>query len=61
MIKRKYGYPKLIKGTKCETCLGCNRLELIDFMGIYPCENYIGGMTNERDSGRDTENDETVF
>lgn len=49
------------KGTKCETCLGCNRLELMDFMGIYRCDNYIGGMTNGDDSGRNTEINETIL
>lgn len=28
---------------KCKTCLGCNRLELIEFKGTYRCENYIKG------------------
>lgn len=37
----KYGYKELIG--KCKTCLGCNRLENIDFKGVYRCENYIKG------------------
>lgn len=28
---------------KCYTCLGCNRLELEDFNGIYRCNNYVEG------------------
>lgn len=28
---------------KCFTCLGCNRLELEDFNGIYRCQNYMKG------------------
>ena len=31
----KYGYKEL-KG-KCKTCLGCNRLEDINFKGVYRC------------------------
>ena len=30
-------------GTKCSTCLGCNRLEDINFKEVYRCENYIRG------------------
>lgn len=29
----------LRKGTVCEDCLGCNRLELEEFEGVYWCKN----------------------
>ena len=32
----KYGYRELVG--KCKTCLGCNRLEDINFKGVYRCE-----------------------
>lgn len=28
---------------KCNSCLGCNRLENKDFKGTYRCENYVKG------------------
>ena len=37
----KEKYPEL-KG-KCKICLGCNKLEEIDFAGYYRCENYMRG------------------
>lgn len=57
----KYGYKDLKENTKCKTCLGCNRLELIDFTGVYRCENYIGGMLDGYDGRRDTKNNETIL
>lgn len=27
--------------TKCSTCLGCNRLEDINFNGVSSCNNYV--------------------
>ena len=27
--------------TKCQTCYGCNRLELPEFNEVYRCENYV--------------------
>lgn len=35
----KYNYPQLIG--KCVKCIGCNRLELENFKGVWRCENYI--------------------
>ena len=35
----KYNYPEL-KG-KCKKCIGCNRLEDLNFKGILRCENYF--------------------
>jgi len=35
----KSNYQKL-EG-KCKDCIGCNRLELEDFKGIWRCKNYI--------------------
>lgn len=32
---------------KCYTCLGCNRLELESFNGVYRCENYIKGVNED--------------
>ena len=31
------------KKYKCYKCLGCNRLMLEDFKGVYRCNNYIKG------------------
>lgn len=36
-------YPQLRENSKCITCLGCNRLELEEFIGVLRCENYIKG------------------
>lgn len=30
----------LNRGTKCQTCLGCNKLEEEDFVGVYGCDSY---------------------
>lgn len=32
------------KQYKCYTCLGCNRLSLENFKGVYRCNNYIKGV-----------------
>lgn len=32
----------------CFTCLGCNRLELEEFNGVYRCNNYAKG-TEKKD------------
>ena len=42
----KEKYPEL-KG-KCKTCLGCNKLEEINFTGYYRCENYVRGAEDEQ-------------
>lgn len=34
--------------TKCKTCLGCNKLEDINFKEIYRCENYMRGAKDEQ-------------
>lgn len=34
----KYGYKEL-KG-KCKSCIGCNRLEALEFNGVERCEYY---------------------
>lgn len=38
-------YPEL--HGKCPTCLGCNRLDLKDFKGVYRCDYYMEGENNE--------------
>lgn len=35
----KYNYPPI--ETKCEKCLGCNRLEDENFKGIWRCKYFI--------------------
>lgn len=53
----KYGYKDLVG--KCKTCLfGCERLEDINFIGVYRCEYYLGGMKNGDDNRRHIDNDE---
>ena len=39
-------YPEL--HGKCLTCLGCNRLDLKDFKGVYRCDSYVEGEKNDR-------------
>lgn len=34
--------------TKCKTCLGCNRQELLNFKEIYRCKNYMRGAKDEQ-------------
>lgn len=41
------------KQYKCYTCLGCNRLLLEDFKGVYRCNNYIKG-AKEDEQNRNT-------
>lgn len=36
---------------KCKKCLGCNRLENLEFAGVYRCEYAIEGEKNERKPG----------
>jgi len=36
---KKYCWEEI--NNKCKKCLGCNRLELENFKGVYRCENYI--------------------
>ncbi len=44
--------------TKCKTCLGCNRLEDINFKEVYRCENYVRGREdNGREVTRNSKND----
>lgn len=38
-------YPELYG--KCPTCLGCNRLDLKDFKGVYRCNSYVKGGNDE--------------
>lgn len=40
--------------TKCSTCLGCNRLEDINFKGVYRCNNYIKGKETKDEENRNT-------
>lgn len=35
---------------KCDTCLGCNRLEMPEFNGVYRCENYVDGRKEEKNN-----------
>lgn len=37
---------ELKKGTLCKKCLGCNKLELEEFEGIYRCNNFISAIEN---------------
>lgn len=37
--------------TKCNTCLGCNRLEDKNFKEVYRCENYVRGREEQKKSG----------
>lgn len=39
MIKNLVKFPEL-KGV-CKYCIGCNRLELYDFIGIKNCKNFL--------------------
>ena len=34
--------------TKCKTCLGCNRLEDINFKEVYRCESYMRGREEQK-------------
>lgn len=43
----KYGYTELIKDSKCNTCVGRNRLLNEEFKGVYRCLNYAKGVTKE--------------
>ena len=36
--------------TKCNTCLGCNRLEDKNFKEVYRCENYVRGTPTPEDN-----------
>lgn len=38
-------YPELYG--KCPTCLGCNRLDLKGFKGVYRCNSYVKGGNDE--------------
>lgn len=42
--------------TKCKTCLGCNRLEDINFKEVYRCENYKRGAEESGVSKNDKHN-----
>lgn len=33
---------------KCDDCLGCNRLLIDSFQGVYRCKNYIQGDKDEQ-------------
>lgn len=35
------------KNKLCHTCLGCNRLELDNFYGVYHCQYYIRGVKDD--------------
>ena len=37
---------KELKGL-CKTCLGCNRLEIENYIGTAQCKNYIDGTKKE--------------
>ena len=44
----KVKYPELIG--KCKTCkFGCNRLEDVNFKGVYRCQYYIEGEKKENE------------
>ena len=34
---------QISKDKKCYTCLGCTRLEIAEFEGVYRCQNYVEG------------------
>lgn len=34
-------YLKLKENSKCSTCIGCSKLENIEFIGVKECDNYI--------------------
>lgn len=36
--------------TKCSTCLGCNRLEDKNFVGITDCKNYVREIPTVKDN-----------
>ena len=36
------------KNKLCYTCLGCGKLELESFYGVYHCEHYINGYKENR-------------
>lgn len=40
------------KDKLCYKCLGCNRLELEEFKGVYRCASYISGRTEEECKNR---------
>ena len=45
---------KEIKKNKlCHYCLGCNKLELESFNGVYRCNNFIQAMENWREKYND--------
>ncbi len=35
---------------KCETCFGCNKLELEWFEGVSSCKNYVRGTPTPEDN-----------
>ena len=35
---------------KCKTCLGCNRLEDKNFVGVVDCENYVRATPTVQDN-----------
>ena len=41
-------YLKLKKNTICKNCLGCNKLEISYFKGLYKCKNFISGKTTSK-------------
>lgn len=47
----KYGYGEVMG--KCRDCYGCNRLEMIEFHGVYRCDNYIKYIKNEKENIED--------
>lgn len=44
----------MILETKCKTCLGCNKLEDINFKEIYRCENHVRGVEDKNDNKNTT-------
>lgn len=45
---------KEIKKNKlCHYCLGCNKLELESFTGVYRCNNFIQAIKNWREKYND--------
>ena len=44
----------MILETKCKTCLGCNKLEDINFKETYRCENYVRVVEDKNDNKNTT-------
>lgn len=43
---------KIEKNKLCHYCLGCNKLELESFNGVYRCNNFVPGIENWQEKYR---------